>query len=111
VTTTVQIRPPKFNYATVVREDYATDGSRTIVAEIPALVGCMSHGDTPEEALRNLEEAAELYFEALGDHPPLVPETETPLPRTSGTGSEGAYAVGGPFKTDITVDLKIELVR
>ena len=25
--------------------------------------GCISYGDTPEEALKNLEEAKELYFE------------------------------------------------
>ena len=105
--TTVQIKP-QFKYATVVREDYATDGSRTVVAEIPELVGCMSHGDTPEEALRNLEEAAELYLEALGDHPPLAPDADAAVPLT--TGTEGAETVIGALDVDVETKLKIKLV-
>jgi predicted RNase H-like HicB family nuclease len=33
------------------------------VATVPALPGCVSQGDTREEALRNVEEAMELYLE------------------------------------------------
>lgn len=32
---------------------------------IPALPGCISEGDTFEEALKNIEEAAALYLETL----------------------------------------------
>lgn len=32
---------------------------------IPALPGCISQGDTFEEALKNIKEAAELYLEDL----------------------------------------------
>lgn len=48
------------------------------VAKVPALPGCVSQGDSREEALRNIEEAAELYIEdciASGD--PIPAETET----------------------------------
>ncbi len=40
------------------------------VAVVPSLPGCVSQGDTREEALKNIEEAAELYIEdvqAVGD--------------------------------------------
>lgn len=35
------------------------------VAYAPALKGCVSQGDTREEALRNIKEAMEAYVEAL----------------------------------------------
>ncbi len=34
-------------------------------ATIPALPGCISEGNTFEEALKNIEEAAELYLEDI----------------------------------------------
>ncbi len=33
------------------------------VVSVPALPGCVSQGDTREEALKNIEEAIELYLE------------------------------------------------
>ena len=38
---------------------------RGYVANCPALKGCVSQGDTKEEALRNVREAIEAYIEAL----------------------------------------------
>ena len=32
---------------------------------VPALRGCISEGETKDEALRNIKEAVELYLEAL----------------------------------------------
>jgi predicted RNase H-like HicB family nuclease len=43
------------------------------VATVPALPGCVSQGDTRDEALRNIREAADLYIEdclAAGDPVP-----------------------------------------
>ncbi|HEX5431144.1 MAG TPA: type II toxin-antitoxin system HicB family antitoxin [Bryobacteraceae bacterium] len=43
------------------------------VATVPVLPGCVSEGDTREEALRNIREAADLYIEdctASGDPVP-----------------------------------------
>lgn len=34
---------------------------------IPSLPGCVSEGDTMEDALKNIEEAAELYLEPVED--------------------------------------------
>jgi predicted RNase H-like HicB family nuclease len=43
------------------------------VATVPALPGCVSQGDTREEALQNIRDAADLYVEdciAAGDPVP-----------------------------------------
>ncbi|HII71979.1 TPA: type II toxin-antitoxin system HicB family antitoxin [Candidatus Woesearchaeota archaeon] len=45
---------------TVVLEP-AEEGGYT--AHVPALPGCVSEGDTKEEALKNIKEAIELYLE------------------------------------------------
>jgi predicted RNase H-like HicB family nuclease len=34
---------------------------------VPSLPGCISEGDTVEEALKNIEEAIELYLEPVED--------------------------------------------
>ena len=36
-------------------------------ATVPSLPGCISEGDTREEALRNIREAIELYLEPVED--------------------------------------------
>lgn len=47
------------------------DGGYTAI--VPTLPGCLSEGDTREEALKNIQEAIELYLEPveddLGPHP------------------------------------------
>jgi predicted RNase H-like HicB family nuclease len=46
---------------TVVLEKDDVDGG--LVVYVPVLRGCVSQGDTREEALANIREAAELYIE------------------------------------------------
>ncbi len=36
-------------------------------ASVPELKGCFSQGDTFEETLQNIQEAAELYLDSLND--------------------------------------------
>ena len=60
-------------YSTVVVPDVTTDGEPCYMAYHPELEGCMTHGDTPEEALRNLCEARRLYISALLDDGLEVP--------------------------------------
>jgi predicted RNase H-like HicB family nuclease len=38
------------------------------VAEVPALPGCISQGDTREEPLANIREAIALYLKSLEEH-------------------------------------------
>jgi len=45
-------------------------------AYVPSLPGCISEGDTREEALSNIREAIDLYLEPVDDDLPLSPDTE-----------------------------------
>jgi len=50
------------------------DGGYTVY--VPALPGCISEGDTREEALINIKEAIELYLEPVEDDKSFSPDTE-----------------------------------
>lgn len=41
------------------------EGGYTVI--VPSLPGCISEGDTREDALRNIREAIELYLEPVED--------------------------------------------
>ena len=46
-------------------------------AIIPSLPGCISEGDSKEEALKNIQEALELYLEPVEDDQIFAPNAET----------------------------------
>lgn len=50
------------------------DGGYTAIA--PSLPGCISEGDTKEEAIKNIREAIELYLEPVEDDTPTVVNAE-----------------------------------
>lgn len=52
-----------YKYMAVFEPDKEVGG---YTVTIPALPGCISEGDTFEEALSNIKEAAELYLEVTG---------------------------------------------
>jgi predicted RNase H-like HicB family nuclease len=45
-------------------------------ALVPSLPGCLSEGDTRDEALRNIEEAIRLYLEPVDDDESFAPDSE-----------------------------------
>jgi predicted RNase H-like HicB family nuclease len=45
-------------------------------ALVPSLPGCISEGDTRDEALRNIEEAIRLYLEPVDDDEIFAPDSE-----------------------------------
>ena len=45
-------------------------------AFVPSLPGCISEGDTREQALRNIQQAVELYLEPVEDDAHLSPDAE-----------------------------------
>lgn len=44
------------------------------VAECPSLKGCISQGESKEEAIKNIKEAIELFIKALADDNIKIPE-------------------------------------
>ncbi len=47
-----------------------------VTAYVPSLPGCISEGDTREEALESIREAIELYLEPVDDDMTLAPGKE-----------------------------------
>ena len=45
-------------------------------AFVPALPGCISEGDTRDQALKNIREAIEVYLEPVDDDPHISPDAE-----------------------------------
>ncbi len=58
----------------VVLEE-SEDGGYTVT--IPALPGCISEGETRDEALKNILEAVELYLETVDDDKNFNESTES----------------------------------
>lgn len=50
------------------------DGGFTV--HVPSLPGCISEGDTRDEALANIQEAIDLYLEAVPDDEPFSTNAE-----------------------------------
>jgi len=53
------------------------EGGYTVT--VPSLVGCVTYGDTIEEAMEMGKEAIELYIESLIDHGEEIPTDEQTL--------------------------------
>ena len=62
----------KLEYPVVVEPLLPEDGGG-FVATVPDLPGCMSDGETPEEALVNVQEAIMAWIEAANDMGHAVP--------------------------------------
>ena len=62
----------QLNYPVIVSPLSEEDGGG-FVATVPDLPGCMSDGDTPQEALTNVQDAIEAWLEAARDLGRLIP--------------------------------------
>ena len=49
------------------------DEGGVFVAEVPTLPGCISQGETREEAVENIKEAIAAYLESLEAHDESIP--------------------------------------
>ena len=63
----------KLEYPVIVEPLPIEDGGG-FVATVPDLPGCMSDGETPEEALLNVQDAIAAWIEAAGDMGHKVPQ-------------------------------------
>ena len=71
----------KLEYAVRIERLAESDGGGYL-ATVPDLPGCMSDGATPEEALRNVQDAIETWIEAAREWKQEVPKPTPPLART-----------------------------
>ena len=66
------MKSSKYQFQVVFIEQ--EEGGFTV--EVPDLPGCISEGDTLEEAQKNIEEAIELYLETLAERKIPLPQRE-----------------------------------
>lgn len=62
-----------YKYSVVVETLSAEDGGG-FVATVPDLLGCMSDGETPEDALINVQDAIAAWIEAANDLGHKIPK-------------------------------------
>ncbi len=60
------------NYRILLRKE--PEGGYTVI--VPSLPGCVTYGDTIEEAIEMAKEAIELYIESLKEHGEEIPTEE-----------------------------------
>ncbi|MXV90753.1 MAG: type II toxin-antitoxin system HicB family antitoxin [Acidimicrobiia bacterium] len=53
---------------------YWSNADDVFVAEVPELAGCMAHGSTQEAALKNVNQAIELWVETAREFGDPIPE-------------------------------------
>ncbi|MCY4584818.1 MAG: type II toxin-antitoxin system HicB family antitoxin [Bryobacterales bacterium] len=53
---------------------YWSNEDRAFVAEVPELPGCMAHGDTQEAALKNVNQAMQLWIDTAREFGDPIPE-------------------------------------
>ena len=66
------------SYRVLLRKE--PEGGYTVV--VPSLPGCVTYGDTVEQAIEMAKEAIELYLESLKDHGEEMPTEEGTLEYT-----------------------------
>ena len=52
---------------------YWSEEDHVFIAEVPELPGCMAHGDTQEEALRNVKQAIDLWIDTAKEFGDSIP--------------------------------------
>lgn len=71
----------KLEYSVVVEPLTEEDGGG-FIATVPDLPGCMSDGETPEEALTNVRDAIAAWIEAANDMGHTIPQPSRRLALT-----------------------------
>jgi antitoxin HicB len=72
------MRRAKRGYSYQINLIPEVEGGYTVV--VPALPGCVSYGETMEEATRNAREAVALHLENLAAHKEPIPEGHDTAP-------------------------------
>lgn len=53
---------------------YWSKEDNAYIAEVPELPGCVAHGDTYEEALKNVKDAIELWIDTAKEFGDFIPQ-------------------------------------
>jgi len=53
---------------------YWSNEDNAFIAEVPELPGCMAHGETPEKALKNANDAIQLWIDTAKEFGDEIPE-------------------------------------
>jgi antitoxin HicB len=72
----------KLEYAVRIERLADSDGGG-YMAVVPDLPGCMSDGETPEEALKNVQDAIASWIEAAREWKQEIPKPSPPLARAA----------------------------
>jgi antitoxin HicB len=72
----------KLEYPVRIEPLSESDGGGYL-STVPDLPGCMSDGETPEEALQNVTEAIVSWIEAAREWDQEIPEPSRPMARAS----------------------------
>ncbi|MEA2981878.1 MAG: antitoxin HicB [Alphaproteobacteria bacterium] len=70
----------KLEYPVRIERLADSDGGGYL-ATVPDLPGCMSDGETPEEALKNVQEAIASWIEAAKEWKQEIPKPSPPMAR------------------------------
>jgi antitoxin HicB len=68
----------QIQYAVII-QPLSNENGGEILATVPDLPGCMSNGQTPEEALRHVHNAIEAWIKAAHDMRSAVPQPSRKL--------------------------------
>jgi predicted RNase H-like HicB family nuclease len=60
-----------YKYETII---YWSEEDQVFVADVPELQGCMAHGDSPNQALANAQEAIQLWLDTAREFGDPIPE-------------------------------------
>lgn len=66
-----------YKYGIVI---YWSDEDQVFIAEVPELPGCVTHGETPDAALANANEAIELWIDTAKEFGNPVPQPKGQRP-------------------------------
>ena len=58
-------------YETII---YWSDEDQAFIADVPQLPGCIAHGSTQEEALKNVTTAIQLWIDTAREFGDAIPE-------------------------------------
>ncbi len=58
-------------YETII---YWSEEDQAFIADVPELPGCMAHGESPDEALANAQEAMQVWLDTAREFGDPIPE-------------------------------------